>query len=87
MRRFLAFIGGALSGGVIGTALALLFTPQSGGSMREGLRERYRRAVEAGQQAAIEKRAELEARLVELTGVRPAEPSESRKLPSGNGRK
>ena len=38
MRRLLAFLGGVLGGGLIGTTVALLFTPASGDSMREGLR-------------------------------------------------
>jgi gas vesicle protein len=71
MRRLLAFIGGALTGGVIGTAIALLFTPASGGAMRRGLRARYQRAVEAGQTAATQRRPELEAQLVEMTGPHP----------------
>ncbi|MBN1564865.1 MAG: YtxH domain-containing protein, partial [Anaerolineae bacterium] len=40
MRRLLAFLGGVLSGGAIGTAVALLFTPRSGDSMRQGVRSR-----------------------------------------------
>ena len=38
MRRALAFVGGVLSGGAIGTAVALFFSPKSGDAMREGLR-------------------------------------------------
>jgi gas vesicle protein len=72
MRRVLAFIGGALSGGAIGTAAALLFTPASGYAMRRRLRARYRRAIEAGQQAAVHKRRELEAQLYDMTGPHPA---------------
>lgn len=75
MRRILAFIGGALSGGAIGTAVALLFTPASGGAMRDGLRARYANAIKAGQEAAAQKRQELEARLYEITGPHPAESS------------
>lgn len=79
MRRLLAFIGGALSGGAIGTAVALLFTPVSGDSMRGGLRARvrahYAAAVKAGQDAAAARRKELEARLVEMTGPHPNRPA------------
>jgi gas vesicle protein len=73
MRRLLAFIGGVLSGGAIGTAVALLFTPASGGAMREGVRARYADAIKAGQEAAAQKRQELEARLYEITGPHPAD--------------
>lgn len=75
MRRLLAFFGGVLSGGAIGTVVALLFTPKSGDGLREGLRARYRRALEAGQAAAEQRRAELEAQLQELTGSHPSEES------------
>ncbi len=67
MRRLLAFIGGVLSGGMAGTLIGLLFTPASGHDMRYGLRQRYQNAIQAGQQAAADKRRELEAQLSELT--------------------
>lgn len=67
MRRLLAFIGGLLSGGAAGTAVALLFTPASGDDMREGIRGHYERALAAGRLAAAEKRLELEAQLLALT--------------------
>ncbi len=85
MRRLLAFIGGALSGGAIGTAIALLFTPASGTTMRKSLRARYQQAVEAGHAAAAHRRAELEAQLVEMTGPHPAG-SPMLSKPSDNGR-
>jgi len=68
MRRLLAFLGGVLSGGAIGTVVALLFTPASGDSMRRGLSQRYRGALAAGQAAADQKRQELEAQLIAMTG-------------------
>jgi gas vesicle protein len=72
MRRLLAFIGGALTGGAVGTAVALLFTPRSGMSMRRGMRAHFQEAMTAGQIAAAQKRAELEAELVAMTGPHPA---------------
>lgn len=75
MRRVLAFIGGVLSGGAVGTAVALLFTPASGTAMQRGLRQRYAHAIQAGEDAAARKRAELEAQLAEMTGTAlPAAP-------------
>jgi gas vesicle protein len=71
MRRLLAFLGGVLSGGAIGTAIALLFTPASGDAMRRGLRRRYVSAIRAGRDAAAERRKELEAQLIEMTGPHP----------------
>jgi gas vesicle protein len=73
MRRLLAFVGGVLSGGVIGTAVALLFAPESGNQMRQGMRQRYQEALKAGQVAAEQKRRELETQLAEMTGARPGD--------------
>lgn len=63
MRRLVTFVGGALGGSVLGSMVGLLFTPASGDEMRGGLRNRYNRAKLAGQVAAQQKRAELEAEL------------------------
>lgn len=71
MRRVMAFLGGVLSGGAIGTAVALLFAPRSGDSMRLGLRQRVASARAAGDEAAAQRRRELEARLRNLTGAPP----------------
>lgn len=76
MRRALAFVGGVLSGGAIGTAVALLFSPKSGDAMRDGLRAHYERALQAGREAAAQRRAELEAQLAAMTGAE--EPAERR---------
>ncbi len=71
MRRLLAFVGGVLSGSAIGTALALLFAPSSERSIPARLRARYRRALQAGEIAAGQRRAELEAQLAALTRRTP----------------
>jgi gas vesicle protein len=76
MRRVLAFIGGVLSGGAIGTAAALLFTPASGNTMRQGVRRWYTNAIQAGEEAAAQKRLELETKWVEMTGPHPASESQ-----------
>lgn len=71
MRRLLAFAGGILSGGAIGTAIALLFTPASGTAMRQGIRQRYANAIQAGRDAAEAKRIELAAKYTEMTSANP----------------
>lgn len=71
MRRLLAFIGGVLSGGAVGTAVALLFSPRSGDSMRAGLRQHWAEAQVAGAAAAEQRRQELEAQLAQMTGQQP----------------
>jgi len=70
MRRLLAFFGGVLGGGAIGTALVLLFTPASGDSMRRGLSQWKMRVITAGEVAAQKKRQELESELAVLTDVK-----------------
>lgn len=67
MQRLLAFAGGILSGAMVGTLVALLFTPASGNEMREDLEQRKQNALMAGRAAADAKRAEMEAELASLT--------------------
>ncbi len=71
MRRWLAFIGGVLSGGAIGAVVGLLFTPDPGKASRLSWRARWQRALEAGQAAAEQRRAELEAQLQALLSGEP----------------
>ncbi len=74
MSRLASFAGGLLSGGLLGTLIGLLFTPDSGDEMRRQLRTRYRNALAAGSAAAELKRLEMEADLARLTGAPPAQP-------------
>jgi gas vesicle protein len=67
MRRLLAFVGGVLSGGALGTGLVLFFTPASGDTLRARLRTRLSRAAQAGERAGQLKRQELEMELVSMT--------------------
>jgi gas vesicle protein len=55
MKRFLSFVLGALIGAIAGATVALLITPYSGEELR----------AQAGE-AALAKRAQLEARLREM---------------------
>jgi gas vesicle protein len=55
MKRFLSFVLGTLIGAVAGATVALIVTPYSGEELRAQARE-----------AAVAKRAQLEARLREL---------------------
>ena len=73
MRRILAFLGGILTGGAVGTAATLLLTPVSGDSLRTRLNTRWQAALQAGQDAALNKRAALEAKLVEMTAPHSAD--------------
>jgi len=67
MKRFLSFVLGALIGAIAGATVALLITPYSGEELRVQARE-----------AALAKRAQLEARLREMRssgGAAPDKPA------------
>ena len=66
MSRFLNFTIGALLGGIVGSALALLLTPASGDSLRSQMRETVVEVQEEVRQAALSRRAELEKQLAAL---------------------
>jgi gas vesicle protein len=59
MGKILVFMGGAIVGTIIGGAVALLMTPQSGESLRGQARQRYQDALEAGRKAAEERKHQL----------------------------
>ena len=82
MRRVLAFIGGVLSGGAIGAVVGLLFTPDPGKASRLSWRARWQRALEAGQAAAEQRRAELEAQFYAMIGAEPPAESSDAQPPS-----
>lgn len=68
MRKFVAFLGGSLTGAVVGAAMAILLAPAPGEDLREQALQRVealRREVRA---AAAARRAELEAELARLRG-------------------
>jgi gas vesicle protein len=66
MRKYLMFLIGAVSGGLIGTFMGLLLAPSSGSSLREDLRSRFQALSEEVKTAAIQRREELEAQLIRL---------------------
>jgi gas vesicle protein len=66
MSRFYNFMIGAILGGVVGSALALLLTPASGESLRNQMRETVVEVQEEVRQAALTRRAELEKQLAAL---------------------
>ncbi len=78
MRRLLAFVGGVLSGGAVGAAVALLFSPRSGDTMRANLRQHWVNAQAAGASAAEQRRQALEAQLAAMTGQPPPEDESER---------
>ena len=59
MGKILMFMGGVIAGAIIGGAVTLLMTPQSGEGLRGQARQRYQEALEAGRQAADERKQQL----------------------------
>lgn len=63
MKRLFAFVLGAASGALIGASIAILVAPESGEDLRSGLRNRFERLRAELEDAAGERRAELERQL------------------------
>ncbi len=66
MRKFGNLMLGAILGGLIGSALALLFAPASGEITRSEIESYFKNLQEEVNRAADEKRAELEEQLRKL---------------------
>ena len=66
MSRFIRFLAGALIGAFIGSAAAILLAPLSGQATRRRIVENTLRAKNEIQNAASEKRIELEKELADL---------------------
>jgi gas vesicle protein len=63
MRRVLSFFIGAVTGGLAGALLALLFTPASGQELRAKISDRAQTFAVDIRQAANTRRIELQERL------------------------
>jgi len=70
MRRTASFLIGAIIGGVVGSALALLFAPASGDELRVQISDRAQSFASNIRQAASTKRIELQERLEVLRAPR-----------------
>ncbi len=66
MRKIFGFMLGALTGGVLGAAAALLLTPVSGNKMRGQINSRFQMMQNEILDAKNQKRAELESQLQAL---------------------
>ena len=66
MRKAMAFIFGAVMGGVIGAVSALLLTPYSGNELKTAIQKEVDKISVEIKDAAVKKRAELEEQLEEL---------------------
>ncbi len=59
---------GAILGGLVGSALALLLTPMSGNALRTEIQDYVRQVQSEVQSAANARRVELERELADLRG-------------------
>lgn len=63
MRRMFGFLIGIVVGGLVGSTIALLMAPESGGELRHQLRARGQNFLGDIRQAADERKIELRQRL------------------------
>jgi gas vesicle protein len=66
MKRALNFLSGTLMGGLVGATVAILLAPASGEELRNQMRARAERIQAEVNQAAAQRRAELERQLAAL---------------------
>ena len=72
MSRISKFLLGAMIGGMLGTILALLFTPESGDNLRGQIKDYQQKIALDINEAAKQKREELERELSRLRGMTSA---------------
>lgn len=68
MQKGLNLVFGAILGGLVGSALALLLAPMSGDELRMEMREYSRQVKNEVERAAAQRRYELERELAQLRG-------------------
>jgi gas vesicle protein len=71
MRRALNFILGATLGALVGATVAILMAPRSGEDLRDEISDRFGRFKDELQEAATDRRAELERQLKSLRQPQP----------------
>jgi len=59
--RIFSFGLGLLSGSVVGAALVILLTPQSGSELRQTIVAKYNQILDAGREAIAERRQALQS--------------------------
>jgi gas vesicle protein len=59
--RIFGFAMGLLSGTLVGGALVILLTPQSGSELRQIIAEKYNEILDSGREAIAERRQALQA--------------------------
>ena len=71
MGKAIRFLAGLTLGLGAGLVAGLLLAPESGDDLRITLRERIQSIIEAGQQAAAARQAELQQELADARQLRP----------------
>ena len=66
MRRLFNFIFGAIIGGFVGAAAAILLAPSSGDDLQLEIRDRFKGLWDELQAAAQDRKAEMEGQLQEM---------------------
>ena len=61
MSKLLAFLGGVLSGAIVGAVSTLLLTPASGDDLKQQAKQRYNDMLDEGRKAGEARRAEVVA--------------------------
>jgi gas vesicle protein len=59
MKKVLSFVGGLLSGAIVGAAVVMLLAPQSGVETRQRIVAKWNDIVDTGRQAIAERRQVL----------------------------
>jgi gas vesicle protein len=59
MKNVLSFLGGLLSGAIVGAAVVVLLAPQSGVDTRQSIVKKYHEIIDAGRQTILERRQAL----------------------------
>lgn len=73
MQRTMSFLAGILAGAAVGATVALLYAPMSGKDMQAQLQQQVDTARAEAEKAYRERMAELEKRIAELRGPKPAD--------------
>jgi gas vesicle protein len=59
LNQVTGFVSGLLSGAIVGTAVVVLLAPQSGAETRSSINSKIQGLLDAGKQAAADRRQEL----------------------------
>ena len=60
LNQVLGFLGGLLSGAIVGAAVVILLAPQSGTETRQRITDKVHEIIDAGKQAVDDKRQQLQ---------------------------